>query len=169
MQCQDVQRLLDAYLEGALTPEEEAALAVHCGTCVACRLELDDRRALLAALDDPGLQAAVLAHLRPLPDDFTDQVLQRIADEQGSGLNLLWPWLQRRWSASQYAGLAYALCFTLLLFAAGGVLMQWEQHTGTLSTLGIESQASWIGLQTRLHLTTAWFSQLWQSGFSLLH
>jgi len=168
VQCENVQRLLDAYCDEVLSPEEATAVALHCEACPTCRRSLADRRTLLSALADPGLEAELLANLRPLPDNFTDQVLQRIADERGSGLNLLWPWLQRRWSASQYAGLAYALCFTLLIFTAGGVLLQWEQHTGTLSSLGIESQASWFDLQTRLHLTTAWFGQLWQTGLSLL-
>ena len=168
MQCQEAFRSMDPYLDGILADGAAAELTRHCEQCAGCRAELDERRGLLAALDTPELADLLLADLRPLPDDFTDQVLRRVAAERSSGLNLLWPWLQQRWSLSQYAGVAYALCATALVFAAGGILLKWEQQTGMLSRWGVGSRGRVTEVQARFQLTTAWLSQLWHSGLMLL-
>jgi anti-sigma factor RsiW len=62
--------LLDRYLDGALAPAEEAALAAHLAGCAACRAEL-------AALREVWTALAALPPER-LPVDLTPAVLARL-------------------------------------------------------------------------------------------
>ncbi len=46
MSCDVVERDLDAYLDGELTPDAAAAVAAHAEDCAACSVRIADRRAL---------------------------------------------------------------------------------------------------------------------------
>ena len=46
MDCRDLERLLDAYLDRELEPAESASVRDHVGSCVVCRERLADRESL---------------------------------------------------------------------------------------------------------------------------
>jgi anti-sigma factor RsiW len=48
--CIELVELLTDYLEGALPPDEVAAVEAHLAVCAACRRYLDQMRATIAAL-----------------------------------------------------------------------------------------------------------------------
>ena len=46
MTCQEVNQLIDAYMDGELTGDAAATITDHLGTCAACQRQLDQRQAL---------------------------------------------------------------------------------------------------------------------------
>ena len=48
--CEDIRDLLDAYLDGELCAEDETALRAHLSVCASCREELEELKAMRAAL-----------------------------------------------------------------------------------------------------------------------
>lgn len=48
--CIELVEMLTEYLEGALTPDEMAAVDAHLATCPACRAYLDQMRATIDVL-----------------------------------------------------------------------------------------------------------------------
>ncbi len=74
MSCEQALELISAKLDGALTPEQEAALAAHLDACPDCK-------ALLEAME--GLETKVSELREPAPEGLKRGVLYRI--DQASG------------------------------------------------------------------------------------
>lgn len=127
MDCPTLHRKLDAYLEGRLPADESAWVEVHLASCPECRAERD----LIGLLNDASLDA-----LAPLPADFTDQVMARV----GAETNLLWPWLQKRWTLHQYTSAVQALAATVAVAAGFSLLLTWEEQTASLLTFSVRLQ-----------------------------
>jgi len=68
MNCKDIEKLLTAHLEGALTPAEDKRVQSHLDSCPRCRGELE----ALAATRNRLTQALNMAALRadPPPDSW---------------------------------------------------------------------------------------------------
>ncbi|MEM9379131.1 MAG: zf-HC2 domain-containing protein [Planctomycetota bacterium] len=58
--CERIRRLLSAYADDRLAPEQQRAVSLHLATCDACRAERD-------ALDELSEVAARLPYLQPAP------------------------------------------------------------------------------------------------------
>lgn len=158
---------LDGFLEQALSDELAAGVEAHLNECDACWQELNELRNLFDELNDPGLQQLVLHEPAPLPADFTEQVMRRVEAERPSGVNLVWPWLRRRWSTRQYASVAYAMSATILVVSAGNLLYLWSATTDRLQLWSIQAQAYWDALQAHLGGTGAYLEGLWHNFLSL--
>lgn len=65
--CVELVELLTEYLEGALPPDEVAAVEAHLAACEACRTYLDQLRATIAALGS--------APVETLSDEACDALL----------------------------------------------------------------------------------------------
>ncbi len=75
MNCQDIDRLLTAYLEGALTPDEQQQVQSHLDSCPRCRGELE----ALATTRNRLTQALNMAASRATPPpDSWEQLAQRV-------------------------------------------------------------------------------------------
>lgn len=162
MECNEVRELLDIYLAQALTADEAQAVEAHVNQCDACRQEMEQMRELWSALDDPDLEHMVMAEPTPLPEDFTAQVMQRIEAERPKGLNLVWPWLNRRWTRRQYASVAYAMSATLVVVSAGELLFLWNQTTNRLELWSAQFEAYSEAAQAHLGGTAIYLSSFWQ-------
>src|ERR1041385_3235922 len=61
MNCEQVQSLLAAYLDGEVTPSERALIVAHLSSCTVCQQELDllftARSQIRSALQRRGVQA----------------------------------------------------------------------------------------------------------------
>lgn len=152
MNCQEVHRRLEAYLDGELNTERRLALEAHLPACPACLADLADRRTLHGWLDRLPPPA--------LPATFTANLMRRIDAEERPGPLLLWPWLRHGWSLQQFLSLFYAAGTTATLAAAGIVLLQWDQGAALASTLSDRSLAYWTELRTVIHLTGGWFREI---------
>ncbi|WP_295588198.1 zf-HC2 domain-containing protein [uncultured Oscillibacter sp.] len=69
-QCMDTS-LLDAFVDGELSPEETARVRAHLDSCAACRAYVDDALAIRAALG--GWEDT------PVPEDFDRRVMDAVA------------------------------------------------------------------------------------------
>jgi hypothetical protein len=75
MNCQDIDKLLTAYLEGALTPAEEEQVQSHLNSCPRCRGELE----ALATTRDQLTRALHMAASRATPPpDSWEQLARRV-------------------------------------------------------------------------------------------
>ncbi|HEV3478306.1 MAG TPA: zf-HC2 domain-containing protein [Gaiellaceae bacterium] len=61
MSCQELVELVTAYLEGALSPEEQARFEAHLAECGTCRVYLEQMRETIRLLG------------RVTPDDLTPE------------------------------------------------------------------------------------------------
>ena len=162
VRCSDVLLQLESYWARELPEPERRALEAHLACCEDCRL-LAEGHELAADLDDPELARLVLTEPPPLPDDFTDRVMARVAAEKPRPFNLLWPWLRTRWSAHQYASLAYALCATFVVVSLGNGLFLWSQATSRLAVWAARGQAYWAALEAHAapfsqRLLSVWYA-----------
>lgn len=146
MNCEQALHLLDAFLDGRLSPDEEVKVEAHLQRCTSCAVAESERRDLLALLDGITLDA-----LAPLPEDFTVQVLRRVDAEAERKPTLLWPWLQGKWTARQYWSAGQALAATAAAVAGINLLIAWEAQTGNLFELTTTLQAYWQGALGLLH------------------
>jgi hypothetical protein len=92
-------------------------------------------------LDDPELQQLVLHEPSPLPADFTEQVMARVDAERPRGVNVVWPWIRRKWSHRQVASVAYAMSATTVVVSAGEVLYVWNKSSDTVALMAVKAQA----------------------------
>lgn len=191
MRCQDSQQRLDAYLDGELSDPEVRAVSAHLGHCPACQAALDERRWLATLLDSPDGRTALSMPAQPLPADFTQRLLQQLPParpaavaqgpvpetpqlHQPDPVNLLWPWLQRRWSTAQVASLVYAMGTTVAVAAAAVLVLRTtavrlEQLDGAaISDLGAGARDYWFEVQVGLDVMSAGVSQFWHSLLSLV-
>lgn len=109
MTCQEYAVLLEKYLDGLTTPEEEALLRTHEAQCPACQAQA----ALLPTLEHN--LAALAEDVPPLPEDFHASWVSRLEDQ---------PMQQstRRISWSRMLATAAAL-----VFVVGGTLLTRDQ------------------------------------------
>ncbi|MGE5676063.1 MAG: anti-sigma factor family protein [Mycobacterium leprae] len=169
MECNEARRLLDAYLDQALSTEQAEALEAHLNECDACWQEMTAQQGLLADLQDPELQRMMLNEPSPLPGDFTAQVMERVEAERPTGLNLVWPWLKRRWSSRQYTSVAYAVGATMVVVSASNLLFLWNQTTDRLGVWSAQGMAYWEGFQAQLGGAAAYLASFWHAITIFLH
>lgn len=168
MSCNEVQQYLLEYLDQALTPEVTQRVEAHLFECDQCWQELSVLTDLSNDLHHPDLQRMVLRDPTPLPSDFTDQVMQHVASERPTGLNLVWPWLQRRWSRRQYASVAYAMSATMVVVSAGNLLFLWNQTTNRFGLWMAQGQAYSDALMAYLGGAGLYLNVLWQGTLEFL-
>jgi anti-sigma factor RsiW len=167
VECKEVRQFLDAYLSQALGDEQTKAIEEHLFTCDECFKALSESQELLADLEDPELQRAVLTEPPPLPEDFTAQVMQRIEDEHPRKVHVIWPWLRKHWTRRQYASVAYAMSATMVVVSAGNLLFLWNESTDRLAVWAAQGQAYWEAFQAFLAPSLEWLAQVWQSLITL--
>lgn len=73
--CRELVELLTDYLEGALPPDEAAAVDAHLAGCDACRTYLQQLRATIEALGSVPVET--------LSDQACDALLAAFADRHG--------------------------------------------------------------------------------------
>lgn len=165
--CTDVRMRLQPFLDSALNTEESEGVEAHVAECDSCWQALTAMRE-----SDPGLEMD-LNRLKyepaPLPNEFTDLVMQRIHDERPKGVNLIWPWLRQKWTRKQYASAAYAMSATLVVVSAGNLLFLWNESTSLLTAWSIRLQAYWEAGGAYLGATVGFLGSLWQGLLSLLN
>lgn len=83
MDCSDIERLLDPWLDGEMAPKEAAEASVHVETCAACRTEADSRRAVR-----DGIRATLRAAMGPeapgaaAPEELHERIANAIAHDR---------------------------------------------------------------------------------------
>jgi predicted anti-sigma-YlaC factor YlaD len=111
MRCFDVQAELEAYVDGALSPERSALLEAHLASCRACQAELARLQAVAVALETWPLVME--------PDQFTAQVMARVRPRPAP------PRFRLRWSdllvSLAGAGLAVAAILLWRYLAPAGL------------------------------------------------
>lgn len=142
-------------------------MEAHVAECDACWQELSAMRSFQL---DPDLSDLVKYYVpAPLPEDFTDLVMQRIHDERPTGVNLVWPWLRQRWSRRQYASVAYAMSATMVVVSASNMLFLWNESSTLLMTWGIKLTAYREALAAYLGATGDFVTMFWEGLLSLLN
>lgn len=101
MECQDVYRLMNRYIDGEITLEEEKVLEFHLGRCKACQKEFSQ-------LKDMDLQ---LNTLEPT-HDFTNRVMATIKAEKETPR--LKRWMPQTFSGWVKVAAVILLCFFLM-------------------------------------------------------
>lgn len=131
MNCKEFSDLLDAYLDGELTPEEETALRDHaalCPDCAARLLVLQDSHRLDRAAD--------------VPEEFSAAWRKAVREEEASRKVLSFPRVRR-----------YAAAAAALVLVAGGALLAWgnrpalnpapaAEHAAAMKASGIAPMAT---------------------------
>lgn len=107
MKCQDAQKRLPGYLDGAMRAHDHAGLREHLDSCAECRDHLDRYRLL----------AGYLAHVEPVaaPADLAVKIRMRASRER-----TLWAGFTRFWASTLLA--FENLLGPLAVPATGGVL-----------------------------------------------
>ncbi|MBZ5524894.1 MAG: anti-sigma factor [Acidobacteriia bacterium] len=124
MQCQESNRILEAYLDGEIDLMRSVELEDHLATCADCRLNLEGQRALrnllqnasLRASTPEGMKAAILSSLQPAPPEEKASS----GEKTKAGTKT-----RRRWFALpvvRWAGAAAVACVVL-----AGALMFWSR------------------------------------------
>lgn len=105
----EVKGNLQAYLDGALPPQEADAARAHLDGCDACRVEL----ALLRQVDQALRAWPVLPEPEGLAARVMDAVQQKAAPPRL--LEAPWPWLRAHWSEALLGAAVAATIVVLLL------------------------------------------------------
>lgn len=112
MQCQQVQLLLNRYIDGEISEAVRGELDRHLEACAVCRAEVELLRKLeplLAELPVP-----------PLPADLTTSILRRAATPERTGSSVI---IWRDWWTSATTPLRAAAVVILMVgLAVGGIL-----------------------------------------------
>lgn len=167
MECEAVRRYLDAYWNQELAEEQMRAIDEHLTGCDDC-LRFMGGPDLLADLNDPEMERLMLTP-PPLPESFTAEVMERVAAEQSSLLNLIGAWLKQHLVQHQYASMAYALAATIVVVSAGNQLFLWSQSTDRLSVWTAQGQAYWAAFQAYVLPVSERLFSMWQSLTALLY
>jgi hypothetical protein len=96
MDCQEVYKLMNHYIDNEITPEEEKVLEFHLGRCKACQKEFSQLKEM----------CTTMSTMQP-SHDFTTKVMGRIQKEKKS---------RKRWVPKTYVGWATAAAAVLLCF-----------------------------------------------------
>ena len=166
MECTDVRSKLQQFSDESLQQEEAQQVEAHVAECDACWQELNTMRSFQLDPDLSNLDQFYVP--APLPEDFTDLVMQRIHDERPTGVNLVWPWLRQRWSRRQYASVAYAMSATMVVVSASNMLFLWNESSTLLMTWGIKLTAYREALAAYLGATGDFVTMFWEGLLSLL-
>ncbi len=75
--CEELQRELSAYLDGALSVEKAARLARHLEECGACRAHYESEKAVVMRLKK--------VREPPAPAELRRRILRDLHDEDGRG------------------------------------------------------------------------------------
>ncbi|HWI63030.1 MAG TPA: hypothetical protein VNT75_14375 [Symbiobacteriaceae bacterium] len=113
-------------------------------------------------LNDPELQQLVMNEPTPLPADFTDQIMARIEAERPRGVNVVWPWIRRKWSHRQVASVAYAMSATAVVVSAGELLYVWNKSTDQVALMAVKFQAYSEAAHAYLGGMGAYVAAAWQ-------
>lgn len=106
MECRDIERLIDAWLDGGLARDEAAAFASHMADCVACRRRwgpvLDLLRSPADVSPPAGLREKILAGVDQLAASMPRGVpgSRRVGQTAGAAGRWLW------WGGAAAASLA---------------------------------------------------------------
>jgi anti-sigma factor RsiW len=142
---------LNLYLDGALLPQEQAAVEAHLAGCATCQTELELLQTLFVALD-------ALPH-DPLMIDLTSEVLNDVTNERQRAA-------RRRRLAWGILGLQAITIMTLLLFGwsmlskqLGKLTQHISSHTLTAIWANLLAQGSiaWRATVTQWQL---WLTQV---------
>lgn len=168
MECKVVRSKLDRFLDESLTEHEAHVIEAHISECDLCWATWSELRDTGLDLDDPTLEQMTLAGPKPLPPDFTKQVMTRIEAERPQGAHVVLPWLRQRWSKRQYASVAYAMSATMVVVSTGNLLYLWTESTTLLNEAGVRIQAYWDAVSAYSALPVTYLSSLWQGLVALL-
>ena len=114
MNCEQVQNLFDAYLDGELSGPLAAEFGAHKLNCPSCRREL-------ALLEVAGDVIAADVDAPPLGEEFTERLLACTSEVSR-------PWYRpRRWMLYLGPSLAAAACLAMMFFPLTGALAPKEQ------------------------------------------
>jgi anti-sigma factor RsiW len=133
MTCDEVQGLIDDYVDGALAGAELHGVELHLSSCAACREEERQIRALVA-------RASALPRERTPARDLWPGIAARLDEQRDSHA----PWVRaRRFFLSRPAGLAAAAAVVLAVLSAlvghpsgGGTVPTPTGSIETVSTAG---------------------------------
>ncbi|MDD3656678.1 MAG: zf-HC2 domain-containing protein [Atribacterota bacterium] len=101
--CQNIQEYIEDYLEGRLSTEESAEIEEHLNSCSDCQKEFQAWQNLYQKLNSLSLSE------EQLPTDFTDQVMQKITQEESIVVQSWWekahhlltiPRISLKWAAA---------------------------------------------------------------------
>lgn len=162
MNCEEARRWRDAYLNQELTEEETLAFEAHAAECDHCWQELIELRDLGFDLNDPELQQLVLTEPAPLPADFTEQIMAHVEAERPRGVNVVWPWIRRKWSHRQVASVAYAMSATAVVVSAGELLYVWNKSSDQVALMSVKVQAYSEAASAYMGGMGAYLAALWQ-------
>jgi len=168
MECTVAKLKLVRFLDESLTEHEARAIEAHiseCDGCWAAWSELCDRQ---LDMDEPTLEQVMLAGPKPLPPDFTKQVMERIEADRPQGAHVVLPWLRQRWSRRQYASVAYAMSATMVVVSTGNLIYLWTQSTTMLTEAGAKAQAYWDAVGAYSTLPVTYLMSLWQGLLALI-
>jgi negative regulator of sigma E activity len=84
--CEEYAALLDAYVDGELSPDEMARVQAHLDDCPGCRAYVDDALAIRAAF--PEVEDT------EVPDGFADRVMAAIQEEPAPKQKKKTPWVK---------------------------------------------------------------------------
>ncbi len=104
MDCQDVYKLMNRYIDQEITLEEERVFEFHLGRCLKCQKEFSGLKELSSFLDT----------LEP-PRDFTDKVMARIQEEKNP--------FYKKWKFKSYhkwVGVAATIILCIFLMSSLG-------------------------------------------------
>lgn len=95
MDCQEVYKLMNHYIDNEITPEEEKVLEFHLGRCTACQKEFSKLKEMCMTMNT----------MQP-SHDFTVQVMGKIQKHKTA---------RKRWLPKTYVGWASAVAAVILL------------------------------------------------------
>ena len=124
--------LLDAYVDGELTPEEMAEVQAHLDRCPECQAYVEDALAMRAAFPTEDSL--------PLPEDFTKHVMEAVAKHPQSRPKKQ-PWGKLAAAAACLAVLVLVQRGGLAVPASGGTANTAAPETASYS-LGIPADAA---------------------------
>lgn len=96
MDCQEVYKLMNRYIDNEITPEEERVLEVHLERCKVCQKEFSQLKEMCSGLGTMGPS-----------HDFTAKVMGRIQKERQA---------RKRWLPKTYLGWGIAAAVVFICF-----------------------------------------------------
>lgn len=172
MHCKQVREWLPAFAADRLPPDLAIPVEEHLAECDACWAAWERLREgstetetswdeLEGLLGDPKLGHLMMESPPPLPEGWTEALLERIETPKPVERNRWWATALRHPAVS----ITYAAAAALLVFSVGQRLFLWESATNGFGTILLQGQLWLVQLSARLAEVTAWVSSLWTSLF----